>query len=160
MVDAYQDITIPFQMSSVEFFREVQEHLKADGVMVVNMNMKSQKKGNINEYLSDTIAGIFPNVYTVDVPGSSNRELFAFSDDSALSRLSQAEGLDRELLAHLENVENGLTLYHGGSRILTDDQAPVELLGMRVIDELIQDELGYYKELFQEKGIKGVLNGF
>lgn len=160
MVDAYQDITIPFQMSSVEFFKEVQEHLKADGVMVVNMNMKSQKKGNINEYLSDTIASIFPNVYTVDVSGSSNRELFAFSDHSALSRLSQAGGLDRELLAHLENVEEGLMQYHGGSRILTDDQAPVELLGMRVIDELIQEELGYYKELFQEKGIKGVLNGF
>ncbi len=160
MVDAYQDITIPFQMSSVEFFKEVREHLKADGVMVVNMNMKSQKKGNINEYLSDTIASIFPNVYTVDVSGSSNRELFAFSDHSALSRLSQAGGLDRELLAHLENVEEGLMQYHGGSRILTDDQAPVELLGMRVIDELIQEELGYYKELFREKGIKGVLNGF
>lgn len=160
MVDAYQDITIPFQMSSVEFFKEVQEHLKADGVMVVNMNMKSQKKGNINEYLSDTIASIFPNVYTVDVSGSSNRELFAFSDHSALSRLSQAGGLDRELLSHLENVEEGLMQYHGGARILTDDQAPVELLGMRVIDELIQEELGYYKELFQEKGIEGVLNGF
>ncbi len=160
MVDAYQDITIPFQMSSVEFFKELREHLKADGVMVVNMNMKSQKKGNINEYLSDTIASIFPNVYTVDVSGSSNRELFAFSDHSALSRLSQAGGLDRELLAHLENVEEGLMQYHGGSRILTDDQAPVELLGMRVIDELIQEELGYYKELFREKGIKGVLNGF
>ena len=50
--------------------------------------------------------------------------------------------------------------YHGGPRVLTDDQAPVELLGMRVIDELIQEELGYYKELFQEKGIEGVLNGF
>ncbi len=160
MVDAYQDITIPFQMSSVEFFKELREHLKADGVMVVNMNMKSQKKGNINEYLSDTIASIFPNVYTVDVSGSSNRELFAFSDHSALSRLSQAGGLDRELLAHLENVEEGLMQYHGGPRILTDDQAPVELLGMRVIDELIQEELGYYKELFQEKGIEGVLNGF
>ena len=160
MVDAYQDITIPFQMSSVEFFKELREHLKADGVMVVNMNMKSQKKGNINEYLSDTIASIFPNVYTVDVSGSSNRELFAFSDHSALSRLSQAGGLDRELLAHLENVEEGLMQYHGGSRILTDDQAPVELLGMRVIDELIQEELGYYKELFREKGIEGVLNGF
>lgn len=37
MVDAYQDITIPFQMSSVEFFTLVKEHLTDDGVMVVNM---------------------------------------------------------------------------------------------------------------------------
>ena len=66
MVDAYQDITIPFQMSSVEFFQMVKEHLKEDGVMVVNMNMHSEEKGNINEYLSDTIASVFDEVYTVD----------------------------------------------------------------------------------------------
>ena len=39
MVDAYQDITIPFQLSSVEFFSEVSRHLKPEGVMVVNLNM-------------------------------------------------------------------------------------------------------------------------
>ena len=39
MVDAYQDITIPFQMSSVEFFTLVKDHLNEDGVMVVNMKM-------------------------------------------------------------------------------------------------------------------------
>ena len=44
MVDAYQDITIPFQMSSVEFFALVKENLTDDGVMVVNMNMKSDGK--------------------------------------------------------------------------------------------------------------------
>lgn len=38
MVDAYQDITIPFQMSSKEFFELVKEHLTEDGVMVVNSN--------------------------------------------------------------------------------------------------------------------------
>lgn len=35
---------------------------------------------------------------------------------------------------------------------MTDDKAPVELLGMKVIDELIRDEVGYYKEIFQEGG--------
>ena len=59
MVDAYQDITIPFQMSSVEFFMQVRDHLKEDGVMVVNMNMRGQQAGNINQYLSDTIASVF-----------------------------------------------------------------------------------------------------
>lgn len=67
MVDAYQDITIPFQMSSVEFFTLVREHLADDGVMVVNMNMRGTKEGNINQYLSDTISQAFDFVYTVDV---------------------------------------------------------------------------------------------
>ncbi|MBQ4464244.1 MAG: fused MFS/spermidine synthase, partial [Eubacterium sp.] len=112
MVDAYQDITIPFQMSSQEFFREVYDHLNDDGVMVVNLNMHARKdksddsalesdegtqKGDvdnaqktdasgsdnsskttgINEALCDTISSVFPDVATVDVPGATNRELFA-----------------------------------------------------------------------------------
>lgn len=44
MVDAYQDITIPFQMSSKEFFTIVKNHLVEDGIMVVNMNMHTEKK--------------------------------------------------------------------------------------------------------------------
>jgi len=157
MVDAYQDITIPFQMSSAEFFREVRSHLTEDGVMVVNMNMKSQEKGNINEYLSDTIASIFPCVYTVDVEWGTNRELFAFSDQKALGNFRDIADLDDTLQKHLLMVQEGLKEYKGGNLILTDDRAPVELLGMRVIDGLIQEELGYYKKIFREKGIEGIL---
>ena len=157
MVDAYQDITIPFQMSSTEFFREVKNHLTEDGVMVVNMNMKSQEKGNINEYLSDTIAGVFPCVYTAEVESGTNRELFAFSDKTALANFNNMATLDDNLKRRLQMVQSGLTEYHGGDCILTDDKAPVELLGMRVIDGLIREELGYYKKLFKEQGIKGIL---
>lgn len=44
-----------------------------------------------------------------------------------------------------------------GNYILTDDQAPVELLGMQVIDELIKDEVQYYKDIYKERGIKGLM---
>lgn len=40
---------------------------------------------------------------------------------------------------------------------MTDDQAPVELLGMQVIDELIQEELAYYKNIYEREGISGLL---
>lgn len=45
--------------------------------MVVNMNMRGSEEGNINQYLADTISNVFSEVYTVDVAGSTNRELFA-----------------------------------------------------------------------------------
>ncbi len=161
MVDAYQDITIPFQMSSVEFFRMVKEHLEEDGVMVVNMNMHSEEKGNINEYLSDTIASVFGEVYTVDVKGSTNRELFASADGvGILETLEKNTGvLENDGLSDMmRRVSEGLVKYEGGDLLLTDDRAPVELLGMSVIDALIQDEIGYYKKIFQEEGIEGILN--
>ena len=77
MVDAYQDITIPFQMSTVEFFTMVKEHLNPGGVMVINMNMRGSEEGNINQYLSDTVGNVFSEVYTVDCQNNTNRELFA-----------------------------------------------------------------------------------
>ncbi len=159
MVDAYQDITIPFQMSSVEFFTLVKEHLTEDGVMVVNMNMYSEEEGNINQYLSDTIASVFDQVYTVDVRGSTNRELFATQNPDAAAVFEQnRSGLENpELVMMMEKVAEGLTPYTGGDYLLTDDKAPVELLGMRVIDELIQKELSYYKTLFEQEGIQGLL---
>ena len=160
MVDAYQDITIPFQMSSVEFFTMVHDHLNEDGVMVVNMNMRGSGEGNINEYLSDTIASVFGNVYTVDVQGSTNRELFASDnpDMTALLKQNLSFTEDEALCAMMERVEENLILYDGGGYIMTDDKAPVELLGMQVIDALIQEELGYYKEIFKREGIQGLLN--
>ena len=161
MVDAYQDITIPFQMSSVEFFRMVKEHLKEDGVMVVNMNMHSEEKGNINEYLSDTIASVFDQVYTVDVKGSTNRELFASAGSAGIvEKLEENTGaLESGKLADMMGrVSDGLVKYEGGELLLTDDRAPVELLGMGVIDALIRDEIGYYKKIFREEGIEGILN--
>ncbi len=41
--------------------------------------------------------------------------------------------------------------------ILTDDCAPVEMLSMRAIDEIIAEELEYYKKIFREKGLSGLM---
>lgn len=194
MVDAYQDITIPFQMSSVEFFTMVKKHLNPGGVMVVNMNMRGQsEKQGITYALAQTISSVFPTCYQVNVRGTSNREFFA--SESAEILETMAKNLESEengeLLAMMQRVTENLEAYTpvrvasknndgkqagvegaDGDRsvgngeagkidgIMTDDQAPVELLGMQVIDELIADEVSYYKKIYQEGGIKGLLEAF
>lgn len=40
---------------------------------------------------------------------------------------------------------------------MTDDKAPVELLGMQVIDQLIREEVAYYKNIYEKDGIQGLL---
>ena len=158
-VDAYQDITIPFQMSSVEFFTMVKDHLKDGGVMVVNMNMHGNKEGDINQYLADTIANVFDNVYTVDVAGSTNRELFASQHSDMIEVLSDhVENLsDAGLQNMMQRVADNSSAYVAGDYLMTDDKAPVELLGMQVIDQLIQEEVAYYKDIYEEQGISGLL---
>lgn len=156
MVDAYQDITIPFQMSSVEFFTLVKEHLTEDGVMVVNMNMKSDglkasedgtKSEGINEYLADTISQVFSSVYTVDVKNNTNRELFASNNAEMIEsfRAGYQSERDAGLKEMMERVDGSLVKYTAGNLILTDDKAPVELLSMRAIDAIIKEEVDYYR---------------
>ena len=175
LVDAYQDITIPFHMSSVEFFRLVKSHLKENGVMVVNMNMRSDTDGvaGINQYLGDTIAQVFPYIYMTDVNGWTNRELFATTSSSVNETVKgiisgdfggnggNADILNvsnKELSAFMKRIAPGLTPYESSGNILTDDKAGVELLGMRAIDAIISEQLSYYRSVFKDEGITGLLN--
>ena len=166
MVDAYQDITIPFQMSSVEFFSLVKEHLAPGGVMVVNMNMYSDEtqsgsqQATINTYLADTISSVFKNVVVVDVPGATNKELFATESDEFLTNLESnaAKEQNEKLADMMERALLTATEYEAGENIMTDDKAPVELLGMKQIDSIIKDEVQYYKEIYRSQGIEGLIN--
>ena len=159
MVDAYQDITIPFQLSSQEFFREVAAHLKPEGVMVVNLNMTSREDGSINQYLCDTMASVFAYTYLADVPGNTNTEVFCTNAPGLPERFaaSRAALTDGDYAAMMAEVAADLTVYTGGDCLLTDDRAPVEVLGMRVLDELIAGELDYYRENFSLQEILGML---
>ncbi|MBQ9891071.1 MAG: fused MFS/spermidine synthase [Firmicutes bacterium] len=166
MVDAYQDITIPFQMASTEFFTLVKDHLYENGVMVVNLNMRGGGKNAMNTYLADTISTCFSEVWTADVDWSFNRELFASNSPymldtfrkgyAAAKSASPAEA--KELGAYLQSVDEKLQKYVPGNNVMTDDKAPVELLSMRAIDEIIYDEVAYLKDIYKEKGIKGVID--
>lgn len=160
MIDAYQDITIPFQMSSKEFFTLVKSHLSNQGIMAVNMNMHSSSQNSINAYLSDTISSVFKSTYIADVDSSTNRELYACKNGhSFLGRLKQNKSCiqNQELSDLMTVVASELVEYKPTHHLLTDDQAPVELLGMNMLDEMISQELGHYQSILKEKGIQGLL---
>ena len=157
MVDAYRDITVQFQLSSVEFFSEVKAHLNEGGVMVLNLNMTSKEENSINDYLCDTVDSVFGSVYTAKAGG--NIEVFASDNPNMVENLRAAyPNMNEGLYPMMNYVEKNLVLYEGGDLILTDDKAPVELLGMKVVDELINDQLSYYKELFKGKSIKEMID--
>ena len=62
-----------------------------------------------------------------------------------------------ELIAMMKTVGNGLEKYEAGDLLLTDDKAPVELLSMKAIDAIIREEVEYYKVIYREKGLSGLL---
>ena len=159
LIDAYQDITIPFQMSSTEFFKLVLNHLNSDGIMILNMNLRVQEVGGINDYITDTVSEIFSDVRTIDAENVTNRVLFATADKNIFNQLSsRADNLNDKKLADLmKKISANWQKKSHGRYILTDDNAPVELLGMKAIDKLIQNELKIYKELYRKNGLDGLL---
>ena len=184
VVDAYQDITIPFQMSSTEFFTLVREHLNPGGVMVVNMNMIDDGQGSIDAALTATIARVFGTdaMLAADVPRTTNRELFAkrpgarsggqagsgrkardrsMKDFIGSGLLTEAAGRvsrDQDLADQMDLVGFRLNpVRDSGGRVLTDDKAPVELLGVHAIDGIITEEAGPYREILRKEGIQGLI---
>ncbi len=159
MVDAYRDITIPFQMSSREFFESVRRHLLPGGVMVVNMNMKTDEPKGINACLSDTIASVFPCVSCADIEWSTNRILLASGKAVGGGELREVAGRlsDPALSSLMFRVADRLRPYEAGDLLLTDDKAPVELLGMKALDGIIDAEVTYYRDVFREGGFSALL---
>lgn len=126
--------------------------------MVVNLNMWERNTDGINAWLMDTISCVFDHVYTVDVPATTNCELFASHRDGIQERLRDSlAGIGNVQLQDLmRQISRSLRKYEPGDHIMTDDRAPVELLGIRVIDDLIRQEVSYYRELYDREGIGGI----
>ena len=77
-----------------------------------------------------------------------------------INRLWETETKFSDLNSQMQKVRDGIKEYEAGDLIFTDDKAPVELLGMRVIDDMIIEEVSYYKGLIKEYGVKEILSGY
>jgi spermidine synthase len=148
MVDAYRDITIPFQMSTLEFFTSVKDHLNDGGNMIVNMNMQDNKSDSIDKYLAGTIASIFPYVYVCSTSASQNgnKELYASSSDClAQFNDNYTKNSSKDIYYKMKDILSNSERIVPNNLILTDDKAPVEKLGMEILDSTINSELDYYR---------------
>ena len=100
------------------------------------------------------------------MPGNTNRILFASNaktDQPAFARALDAIATEDQVKAaslkqFLTGVRYGLRNHQTTGHILTDDKAPVELLGMRAIDQLVSEELAVYKEMYREEGLQGIMD--
>ncbi len=66
-VDAYRPPYIPFHLTTVEFFQEVQRHLTPNGVVAVNA-ARTREDYALVYALSSTMQHVFPSVFIIDEP--------------------------------------------------------------------------------------------
>ncbi|MCX8131642.1 MAG: fused MFS/spermidine synthase [Clostridia bacterium] len=163
MVDAYHDITIPFHMSTVEFFRQVKEHLRDNGVILININMRSEKNNEITDYLTQTVKHVMNKVYKYDLQTGTNTLVFASDDKNCIENYKNNISILSEsdpLFKISNSVKSNLVEISEANHIFTDDIAPVELMGQKMLDDVVGSELEYFKQQLKSSGngIKGIFD--
>ena len=160
LADAYQDITVPFHMSTIEFFQIVKEHLKPGGVLIVNVNMKSGSFTGVPEYLANTVKNLFNKVYRTDLTQVTNSLLFVSDDQNMVENYRnniQAQiNKGHDLYYISKFVEENLVEMTDDSLVLTDDLAPVEILGQRSLTEIVKTEVANARKYFEGKSLKEI----
>jgi predicted membrane-bound spermidine synthase len=136
-VDAYRPPYIPWHLTTVEFFREVKEHLLPNGVVAINVG-RTRTDRRLVDAMTRTLSEVFPNVYAVDVPRSFNTVLFATMQHTSVENLTQNINLlpddANPMLREVLMLSSAAIVPTNPSDILfTDDRAPVETL----VDSLV-----------------------
>lgn len=149
LIDAYHDITIPFHMTTKEFYTEVKEHLKPEGVLVLNINIHSTKDTKLIDYLTQTVKAVMGKVYRSDLDFDTNSLIFASQNKNCLPIFLENSSQippDHLLYPVVSYVTNNLREVTQNDQILTDEVAPVEIMGHEVLDELVQVNIDYYRD--------------
>ena len=158
LVDAYSSISAPFHMTTVEFFTLVKEHLNDDGIMMMNVNMYSDKKESFSVAVCDTACSVFENLYEYRVNNASGLEVYASKnrDFAMVEKVKSVVVEDYNLQSVFNKLGNNLKPYEDSGVRLYDETCDVEMRSMYTLDDMVQLELEYYRNIYKESGIKGL----
>lgn len=161
LADAYQDITVPFHMSTVEFFSDVKKHLKPGGILIVNINMRSGDFTGVPEYLSGTVKKVFKHAYRVDLDYVTNSLLFISDNPNMLenymANAAAAVPVGHDLYNISDFIGENLQEVPSSDLVLTDDLAPVEVLGKKSLDKIVAKELEAFSAGLKGKSLTEIL---
>jgi spermidine synthase len=146
-IDAYRVPYVPWNLTTVEFFRDVRDHLMSDGVVVINVsrtvNVRTGKQDRrLIEAMTNTMQQVFPTVHTIDVPNSFNTILVGtVSQTETLNLASNLRTLPANtsplLRTAMETAVQSIRPSIASNVLFTDDRAPVEtIINSMVIDFL------------------------
>ena len=137
-LDAYTSDSLPFHLTTVEFYRLVRDHLNPGGVVAVNL-----WEYYINRFLMSklkTVQTVFPQSHLFTTPDAASKVLFATLTDRRVTRDEWAQRAvafvgERDIWYSLPELVNREYEYIADKKIeeklLTDDMAPVDLLRMQ-----------------------------
>ena len=133
-IDAYRLPYIPWHLTTLEFFRQVREHLSDEGVVVINVG-HTDSDWRLVEAMAATLSRVFPSVHVINVPDTFNAIMVATLQPTEAANLeANLPGLTHPLL--INTVQRAIANQRPvvpASTPFTDDKAPVEYLTNLVV---------------------------
>lgn len=132
IIDTYfNDLQIPWTMTTQEFWRVVRDHLHPGGIAAMNVAAVGASKSLLVETITGTQARVFPYVYEAKLKEGKNSNhlvILSLDEPNIVTRLttlpiSEIAPLGQKLTHSLKRVD-----YNEDLAILTDDKAPIEWL--------------------------------
>jgi predicted membrane-bound spermidine synthase len=142
LVDAYNPPYIPFQLTTVEFFQEVRDHLTADGIVGINV-ARTETDYALVDTIASTLKAIYPSVYVIDMLGDLNSVVVASTRPTELAVITERlAGLRDPVLSNVASRASGRVRSFGRPTrdILRDDHAPVEQIVHAIMARYLQGQ--------------------
>lgn len=136
-IDAYRQPYIPFHLTTREFFMEINDHLRPDGVAVVNVGRTSTDY-RLVDALASTMNTVYPDVFAIDVAGYTNTILVGTKKATTVGQFTRAlhDVPSESIIRSAGNIavsSGNIRRIDPRGVAFTDDHAPVE----RVVDQII-----------------------
>jgi spermidine synthase len=132
IVDTYfNDLQIPWTMTTREFWQIVRAHLKPNGIAAMNIAAIGASKSALVEAISNTQAKVFPYVYDAKLKEGKNSNhlvILSLTQQNISKKLSALPPSEIASLGNLLTHELVHVQPQAHHAILTDDHAPIEWL--------------------------------
>jgi spermidine synthase len=140
-IDAYRVPYVPWHLTTVEFFQEVDEHLTENGVVAINVG-RTKTDRRLVEALTRTLLDVFPSVHALDIPDAYNTILVATRqptspDNLALNLALLPADAHPVLVETLTDASTSIVPTVASDVRLTDDRAPVEMIVDSMVIEFL-----------------------
>jgi spermidine synthase len=136
-IDAYRQPYIPFQLTTKEFFEEVNNHLSPTGSTVINVG-RTETDYRLVDVIASTMRAVYPNVYVIDTKDYDNTMVIGTKSPTNIENFKR--NLDQLPAENPLKTVGSNSIQYGnmrevepGGTVFTDDHAPVEWVTDQII---------------------------
>ncbi len=143
ILDVYQNISMPINLTTREFFEDCKAHLNRNGIIALNIGLGNSLNSNLVLALSGTLKCVCPNVYKYKTKSDNNVIVYGSEKNLELSLKEQNKNHlkdeTKKLFKDSQKVEDV-------NNILSDDINNIEKLQDEEFNKIVKNQMRIRKD--------------